>query len=264
MRGSRARAAAALALLLAACLASGRAAEDAAASEQGCPDTEQGRALAGAAQRAGQAPFLFKKQRLDICPGSTSEHDCAHPLPYRWAQFCEFDRAAGGGWAAYMVCDEARQASVIDYYRGKAALPNLDAMLAFSPCELWPLIRTRTLWVVGDSHSYDLFHALACFLGGLWDYGFEGVYPYEGEGEGFAHLEAHVEHYKPPECLALAEGTLICQVRMRWCTNELMFCMHPSSGKLQGRQCNSMTGMRPCAQSGSNRKVFAKRTDPCA
>src|SRR5579875_3206264 len=121
MRGSRARAAAALALLLAAGLAGGLAAEHAASLElEGCPDTEQGRALAGAARQAGEAPFLFRRQRLDICPSSTSEHDCAHPLPYRWAQFCEFDRAAGGGWAAYMVCDEARQASVIDYYRGKA------------------------------------------------------------------------------------------------------------------------------------------------
>ena len=251
MRGSRARAAAAaLALLQSVCLLgglAGAAAEHAAASEQGCPDTEQGRALAQAARQAGEAPFLFRKQRQDICPGSTSERDCAHPLPYRWAQFCEFDRAAGGGWAAYLVCDEAKQASVIDYYRGKAAVPNLDAMLVFSPCQLWPLIRGRTLWVVGDSHSYDLFHAAACFLAGLWDHGFEGKFPFEGEEEGFAHLEAHVEHYKPPECLALAEGTLVCQVRVQNVAGHAAMVHVPEyCCATESRGCNgSMPGRRP-------------------
>jgi hypothetical protein len=212
MRSSRAGAAAAVALLLASCLQ--------AAGEQlqpGCPDSEQGRALAQAAaqpQADTETPFLFRKQALDVCPHGGGEFDCANPLPYRWQHFCTFDRAAGGGWAAYMVCDETRQQSVVDYYRSKRDVPNLAAMLAFSPCDLWPLIRGRTLWVVGDSHSYDLYHALACFLGGLWDYQFEGPLPYAGEEAAFAHLAAHVEHYKPPECLPLAEGTLVCQVRV--------------------------------------------------
>lgn len=48
----------------------------------------------------------------------------------------------------------------------------------------------------------------------LWDYGFEGSFPYAAETEAFEHLEKHVEHYKPPECLPLLEGTMVCQIRV--------------------------------------------------
>ena len=39
----------------------------------------------------------------------------------------------------------------------------------------------------------------------LWDYDFEGAMPFANEVEAFQHLEKHVEHYKPPECLPLLE-----------------------------------------------------------
>ena len=43
-------------------------------------------------------------------------------------------------------------------------MPSFDEMLRFSVCDLWPLIKGRTLWIMGDSHSYDLFHALGCLV----------------------------------------------------------------------------------------------------
>lgn len=73
--------------------------------------------------------------------------------------------------------------------------------------------RGKTLWIVGDSHSYDLFHAMNCFLIELYDYSYSEELPYVGEMEAFHHLEKHVEHYKPPECLPLLEGTMVCQIR---------------------------------------------------
>lgn len=48
----------------------------------------------------------------------------------------------------------------------------------------------------------------------LWDYDYEGDFPYARETEAFQHLEQHVEHYKPPECLPLLEGTMVCQIRV--------------------------------------------------
>lgn len=48
----------------------------------------------------------------------------------------------------------------------------------------------------------------------LWDYNHEGDFPYARETEAFQHLEQHVEHYKPPECLPLLEGTMVCQIRV--------------------------------------------------
>lgn len=43
-------------------------------------------------------------------------------------------------------------------------MPAFKEMLQFSVCDLWPLIKGRTLWIMGDSHSYDLFHALGCLV----------------------------------------------------------------------------------------------------
>ena len=48
--------------------------------------------------------------------------------------------------------------------RRDKGIPQFDEMLSFSACDLWPLIKDKTLWIMGDSHSYDLFHAVACLL----------------------------------------------------------------------------------------------------
>ena len=39
-----------------------------------------------------------------------------------------------------------------------------ESILTATPCDLWRFVRGRTLWVVGDSQSLDLFKALQCFL----------------------------------------------------------------------------------------------------
>ncbi len=54
-----------------------------------------------------------------------------------------------------------RQQSMLHRERG---VTGFDGMLSFSACDLWPFIRGRTLWIMGDSHSYDLFHSVACLL----------------------------------------------------------------------------------------------------
>ena len=74
--------------------------------------------------------------------------------------------------------------------------------------------RGRTLWIVGDSHTYDLYHAVACLMLDFWDYSFQGARPIDGEEAAFEALSEHVVHSKPPECLPLAEGTMICHFRV--------------------------------------------------
>ena len=39
-----------------------------------------------------------------------------------------------------------------------------ESILTATPCDLWRVVRGRTLWVMGDSQSLDLFKALQCFL----------------------------------------------------------------------------------------------------
>jgi len=43
------------------------------------------------------------------------------------------------------------------------------APLALSPCDLYPYLTNRTLWLFGDSHTKQLFKALQCFLIDFWD-----------------------------------------------------------------------------------------------
>ena len=48
----------------------------------------------------------------------------------------------------------------------------------------------------------------------FWDYTFKGGFPIDGEEEAFKAMSEHVVHSKPPECLPLVEGTMICHFRV--------------------------------------------------
>lgn len=76
------------------------------------------------------------------------------------------------------------------------------------------MCRGRTLWLIGDSHTYDLFHSVACLMLDFWDYAFQGSFPTDGEGQAFEAMAQHVVHSKPPECLPLLEGTMVCHFRV--------------------------------------------------
>lgn len=109
-----------------------------------CPDNERGYRIQEAAQdgREGRVPYLFKKQQLPgKCPEETyPSMDCSSPLKWYWNNLCSFQQDVGGGWASYMICDDARQQAIVQYLRDKG-VAGFDDLLRFSPCDLWPLIR---------------------------------------------------------------------------------------------------------------------------
>ena len=126
------------ALLLGSTLLRAAAAEE----ESGCPQTEAGQRVAEIAElskRDGETPYLFRKQETEICPGGDPK-SCSAPLRWYWNNFCSFEQDVGGGWAAYMICDEQRQQSIVKYLREKG-VAGFEGMLNFSPCDFWPLIR---------------------------------------------------------------------------------------------------------------------------
>lgn len=186
------------------------------AANQGCPAGKQGSSLqkrVAQAAKQGSTPFIFESgHRFDYpCPGRAA--NCNNPLPYYWQAFCSFQTGWEKTWTDFMICPKEKQASVAAYYTNKE-VAGFKELVRFSPCDLWPLIRGRTLWVVGDSHSYDFFHAAACFQLDLWDYNFEGGWPIAKEADAFAAMERHVQHSKPPECIPLLEGTMVCHFRV--------------------------------------------------
>lgn len=110
--------------------------------ESECPQTEAGQRvaeLAGVSRQDGETPYLFRKQQVQVCPGGDPK-SCPAPLKWYWQNFCSFERNIGGGWAAYMICDDARQQNIVKYLRGKG-VAGFEGILNLSPCDLWPLIR---------------------------------------------------------------------------------------------------------------------------
>lgn len=63
-----------------------------------------------------------------------------------WALFCSF-KSSGP------VCRPDSQAELLDFWLGRAdrGAPGVRDMLTSTPCDLWPFIQGRTVWVVGDS-----------------------------------------------------------------------------------------------------------------
>ena len=185
-------------------------------AEQECPAGKQGGSLRKRLEQStkqGRAPFIFESGHRADYPCSGSAAECPNPLPYYWRAFCSFQTGWEKTWTDFMICPKERQASVAAYYSSRE-VAGFKEIVDFSPCSLWPLIRGRTLWVVGDSHSYDFFHAVTCFLLDLWDYNFKGSFPMAEEAEAFAAMEKHVQHSKPPECIPLLEGTMVCHFRV--------------------------------------------------
>ena len=185
-------------------------------ADQGCPAGKQGSSLRRRLEQSqgqGKTPFIFESGHHAEypCPGGAAK--CTNPLPYYWRAFCSFQTGWEKTWTDFMICPKEQQASVADYYTNKD-VAGFKELVNFSPCQLWPLIRGRTIWIVGDSHSYDFFHAATCFLLDLWDYKFKGNFPMAKEAEAFAAMEKHVQHSKPPECIPLLEGTMVCHFRV--------------------------------------------------
>lgn len=82
---------------------------------------------------------------------------CVHPY---WGRRCRFDNRLQPS------CDwEDRRhltAWLADLSRNGADWAR--SILGLKPCDLWPQLRGRTTWVIGDSVSQDMAFGLACFL----------------------------------------------------------------------------------------------------
>ena len=79
-------------------------------------------------------------------------------------------------------------------------------MLSMTPCDLWGLIRGRTVWFAGDSMTKDFFKAVECFLYEFWSSEL-------WESMRRKHREHHRDDYMEstaasmrPTCVDLPEG----------------------------------------------------------
>eukprot|EP00775_Hariotina_reticulata_P002003 gene2003-2325_t len=89
------------------------------------------------------------------------------------------------------------------------------ALEHFSPCDLYPYLQNRTLWLVGDSHTKGFYAALRCLLLDFWDH---------SQGECAASSDADLQHQlelaalngqiynTPPRCLHTKGNGRVCLI----------------------------------------------------
>ncbi|WIA13627.1 hypothetical protein OEZ85_007191 [Tetradesmus obliquus] len=81
-------------------------------------------------------------------------------------------------------------------------------MLQLTPCDLWPYLRGRTLWVIGDSMAKDLYRALRCFL-----IEFQDLKTYHASNNYTAmSLLANIPGNGQPWCAHMMHDTRLCQI----------------------------------------------------
>ena len=64
-----------------------------------------------------QYPCWMLTQEVGPCQDHGAVGNCKNPIPFFWNNFCSFRQDVGRGWAAYMICDEARQQNIVKYIR---------------------------------------------------------------------------------------------------------------------------------------------------
>ena len=101
-----------------------------------------------------------KKARPYLFGGSRTPCDSCHEGQV--AEFCQFLRPPNDQWKVRdpaldlihpkHTCDKERQEQIVEW----ALRMDLHGMLQFTPCDLWPLVKQRSLWIVGDSEVRHL------------------------------------------------------------------------------------------------------------
>ncbi|KAI8471073.1 MAG: hypothetical protein J3K34DRAFT_244030 [Monoraphidium minutum] len=120
-----------------------------------------------------------------------------------WAEECRMQTSSN----EFGVCDDAQRAVGL----GVARKIKGGAPLRLSPCDLFPYLRGRTLWLMGDSHTKGLFKALQCFLFDLWD-GKQECSP-GADDDLVRRLDDLPLMRGESKCIHLAGGGRVCRVQ---------------------------------------------------
>ncbi|KAK9825884.1 hypothetical protein WJX81_000941 [Elliptochloris bilobata] len=150
---------------------------------------------------AGAAkPYLFGGQR----PGCVN---CNDPAKGRW---CAYDSELSHSGAP--ICPAAEQATLMAHFNGRAAAGDAWAanMLRMTPCDLWPFLRGRTLWLLGDSITQESMRASECFLQEFWG----AVPPWsKPSANESAIATSKTAGGVDPWCMELVQGARVCHLR---------------------------------------------------
>lgn len=147
--------------------------------------------------KAGAKPYLL----------GGHGHDCTNCLSNEvYSQFCHFtlDNAHSeyfvtqGDLMHYSIVGPVETCSIEQQSQLISGLiaQNAASLLQLTPCDLWNVIRGRTLWFIGDSMMLDFMKAVECFMYEFWD----------GSAWEAMRMRRSATEEHPPSCTSLPEG----------------------------------------------------------
>ncbi|KAL4856502.1 Presequence protease 1 [Chlorella vulgaris] len=113
----------------------------------------------------------------------------------QWADICQFKSGD--------LCADWLFWSVLEEWLGRG----YELALQLTPCDLWPLLRGRTLFLLGDSQMLDFYKAVQCFLFEFW--------PSLEQRDLTADAAAQQQFSTVlrSTCVDLLQGTRVCYIR---------------------------------------------------
>ncbi|BDA49809.1 hypothetical protein COCOBI_14-4290 [Coccomyxa sp. Obi] len=106
--------------------------------------------------RGEARPYLMGERQRPACVNCDRDE--------LWSHFCQF-KSHGP------KCPQHDQDLLFNTLMDRAKVGAVGAkdLLELTPCDLFPYIRGRTLWLVGDSMMQEFMRALQCFMYEFWD-----------------------------------------------------------------------------------------------
>ncbi|KAF6252526.1 hypothetical protein COO60DRAFT_1552723, partial [Scenedesmus sp. NREL 46B-D3] len=160
-------------------------------------------------------PVYYKRQELEhiqdgrdpyLFGGIYKERPCLNcRRGGLWSKFCSFGTQPTGQphWDQ-QICS----AQQTGFVKSTLRLKQGPEMLQLTPCDLWPHLRGRTLWVIGDSMAKDLYRALRCFL-----IEFQDLHTYYASNNYTAMgLLDNIPGQGQPWCAHMMHDTRLCQI----------------------------------------------------
>ncbi|KAK9794069.1 hypothetical protein WJX73_006073 [Symbiochloris irregularis] len=126
-------------------------------------------------------------------------------------EFCQFKRPAEDKhWDFYHsahICDPERKQLIVDW----AIQQGFNDVLQFTPCDFWPLLKDRSLWLMGDSLMKDMWVAMVCFMREFWDLVITEK-PGNADEEALAYLE-EVTTRRPSDLALMLDAPLCAEFK---------------------------------------------------
>ncbi|KAI3432231.1 hypothetical protein D9Q98_003793 [Chlorella vulgaris] len=157
----------------------------------------------GSSSDVGECPLTYRRlsevrggSPKPYLLGGPQQPECTNcKRSGQWEDICQFKSGD--------LCADWLFWSVLEEWLGRG----YELALQLSPCDLWPLLRGRTLFLLGDSQMLDFYKAVQCFLFEFW--------PCLEQRDLTADAAAQQQFSTVlrSTCVDLLQGTRVCYIR---------------------------------------------------